>query len=372
MARTLDELRAGIDQCDQALLALMQRRLALVAEVGELKHREGLPVYVPEREAAMLAARRAEAEARGLSPDLIEDVLRRLMRESYANEQDKGYKCLNPELGPVLIVGGRGRLGRRFAEQFRLSGYQVRILDQDDWPDAEALCAGVGLVLVSVPLEQTEAVLRRLPALPEDAVLADLTSVKAGPLAAMAQKHPGPVLGLHPMFGPDVASFAKQVILVSPGHRAQQGAWLLAQMALWGCRLEEVAAEAHDRAMGLIQALRHFTSFAYGCHLMAEGADLDELQRLSSPIYRLELAMVGRLFAQDPALYGAIIQASPDNLALLRRYHQVLGEELARLEHGGTQAFTERFKAVAGFFGAHADTGLAQSRQLLAKAADGH
>lgn len=36
--------------------------MQLVAEVGEVKNRHGLPIYVPDREAAMLASRRNEAE----------------------------------------------------------------------------------------------------------------------------------------------------------------------------------------------------------------------------------------------------------------------------------------------------------------------
>lgn len=50
--------------------------------------------------------------------------------------------------------------------------------------------------------------------------------------------------------------------------------------------------------MAFIQALRHFATFAYGLHLAEENVQLEQLLALSSPIYRLELAMVGRLFAQ--------------------------------------------------------------------------
>ena len=93
-------------------------------------------------------------------------------------------------------------------------------------------------------------------------------------------------------------------------------------------------AKAHDEAMTLIQALRHFATFAYGWHLSREQANLDRLLSLSSPIYRLELAMVGRLFAQDPHLYADIILSSPQNLAMIRRYYQNFGEALGLLERG--------------------------------------
>ncbi len=99
----LQKLRAQIDETDQALLALLAKRLQLVAEVGKVKHQHGLPIYVPEREAAMLSARRQEAEKMGLSPDLIEDVLRRVMRESYHSENQYGFKTVNPEIKRSLL-----------------------------------------------------------------------------------------------------------------------------------------------------------------------------------------------------------------------------------------------------------------------------
>ncbi|WP_249357117.1 chorismate mutase, partial [Citrobacter sp. wls827] len=56
MVAELTALRDQIDEVDKALLDLLARRLELVAEVGEVKSRFGLPIYVPEREASMLAS----------------------------------------------------------------------------------------------------------------------------------------------------------------------------------------------------------------------------------------------------------------------------------------------------------------------------
>ena len=71
MVAELTALRDQIDEVDKALLDLLARRLELVAEVGEVKSRFGLPIYVPEREASMLASRRAEAEALGVPPSTL-------------------------------------------------------------------------------------------------------------------------------------------------------------------------------------------------------------------------------------------------------------------------------------------------------------
>lgn len=374
MAEELNALRDKIDAVDKQLIDLLAARLALVGEVGEVKSRHGLPIYAPDREASMLARRRAEAEALGVPGDLIEDVLRRVMRESYilesASDKEHHFKCMKPELGKVVIIGGQGQLGRLFGNLFSLSGYRVETLGHADWPRADEILHGAGLVMVAVPIDVTCQVIDRLGNLPENCLLVDVTSVKSEPLAHMLAVHQGPVLGLHPMFGPDVASLAKQVIVCCQGREPAASQWLLEQMTIWGARLQQVEARAHDEAMTFIQALRHFATFAYGWHLSREQANIDRLLALSSPIYRLELAMVGRLFAQDPHLYADIILSSPQNLAMIRRYYQNFGEALGLLERGDREGFIEAFSQVSGFFGERADEFLRESRTLLAQAND--
>ncbi|MCE9923378.1 bifunctional chorismate mutase/prephenate dehydrogenase [Aeromonas media] len=374
MAEELNALRDKIDVVDRQLIDLLAARLALVGEVGEVKSRHGLPIYAPDREASMLARRRAEAELLGVPGDLIEDVLRRVMRESYilesASEKENHFKCMKPDLGKVVIIGGQGQLGRLFGQMFGLSGYRVESLEQGDWPRSDEILADAGLVMVAVPIDITCQIIDRLGKLPADCLLVDVTSVKAAPLEHMLAVHKGPVLGLHPMFGPDVASLAKQVIVCCQGRDPAASQWLLDQMTIWGARLQQVEARAHDEAMTLIQALRHFATFAYGWHLSREQANIDRLLALSSPIYRLELAMVGRLFAQDPHLYADIILSSPQNLAMIRRYYQNFGEALGLLERGDRAGFIDAFSQVSGFFGEHADEFLRESRTLLAQAND--
>ncbi len=374
MAEELNALRDKIDAVDKQLIDLLAARLALVGEVGEVKSRHGLPIYAPDREASMLARRRAEAERLGVPGDLIEDVLRRVMRESYilesTSDKEHHFKCMKPALGKVVIIGGQGQLGRLFGQMFGLSGYRVETLEQGDWPRADEILADAGLVMVAVPIDITCQIIDRLGKLPADCLLVDVTSVKSAPLEHMLAVHQGPVLGLHPMFGPDVASLAKQVIVCCQGRDPAASQWLLDQMTIWGARLQQVEAKAHDEAMTLIQALRHFATFAYGWHLSREQANLDRLLSLSSPIYRLELAMVGRLFAQDPHLYADIILSSPQNLAMIRRYYQNFGEALGLLERGDREGFIEAFSQVSSFFGEHADEFLRESRTLLAQAND--
>lgn len=370
MAVELSELRDQIDAVDKQILDLLSQRLALVEKVGEVKSEHGLPIYAPDREAAMLASRRLEAEKKGVPPQLIEDILRRTMRESYASEKDSGFKCLKPDLGSVVIIGGHGQLGNLFGRMFSLSGYNVKVIGSQDWDKADEVLSTAGLVVVTVPIHLTVGVINKLKQLPEDCTLCDLTSIKSLPLQAMLEAHSGPVVGLHPMFGPDVSSFAKQVIAYSNGRGQEQYQWLLEQFAIWGATLRDIEADEHDKGMTLIQALRHFTTFAYGVHLSKENPDLDSLLKLSSPIYRLELAMVGRLFAQDPNLYGDIIFSSQENVEMIKRFSQRLAESVELLEKSDKAAFIENFEQVRAWFGDYSQQFMNESQSLLKQAND--
>ncbi|OOF88429.1 bifunctional chorismate mutase/prephenate dehydrogenase [Rodentibacter ratti] len=368
---TLKDLRSEIDSLDRELIQLFSKRLELVSQVGKVKHQHGLPIYAPDREIAMLQARRLEAEKAGISPDLIEDVLRRFMRESYTNENQFGFKTVNPNIQKIVIVGGHGKLGGLFARYLRASGYPISVLERDDWDVAESILANADAVIVSVPIANTLETIERLkPYLTESMLLADLTSVKREPLAKMLAIHQGAVVGLHPMFGPDIASMAKQVVVRCDGRFPERYEWLLEQIQIWGAKIYQTDAVEHDHNMTYVQALRHFSTFANGLHLSKQPVNLANLLALSSPIYRLELAMIGRLFAQDAELYADIIMDKAENLEVIESLKQTYEEALTFFENHDRQGFIDAFHQVREWFGEYSEQFLKESHQLLQQAND--
>lgn len=361
-------LRDEIDDIDSQLVDLLRKRLDVTTKVGALKSEVGMPIYAPDREAALLSKRRKQASEVGLSPELIEDILRRLMRDSYVSQDASGYQCVNPECNKVVIVGGKGQLGSVFVDLFTRSGYQVDIIEQQDWPRADDILAQASLVIVAVPIRLTAMVIHHLNNLPKECILADITSIKESPLYEMKKAHDGPVVGLHPMFGPDVTGLIKQTIITCEGRYAEQYNWVLQQFQVWGAKIYPVKAHEHDEAMAMVQVMRHFSTIAYGYHLMAEGADIEKLVDMSSPIYRLELIMVGRLFAQDPVLYADIIFANKDNIAMMKRFAYRFLELLEDVEQEDKSAFVDMFNHVSDWFGDYANVFLEESKSMLLKA----
>ena len=381
-----NEIRADIDAADRELVDLIAHRLKLTQKIGKIKAELNLPLYIAEREAALITEKRALAEEQGVSADLIEDVLRRIMRDSY-NSQVKAFgdidnqkASISPEanLKPkidankprIVIVGGRGQLGGLVAQLFSDSKYPVDVIEKSDWPIKASIVRNAGIFIVAVPIRQTNQIIEQLNNLPEDCILADITSVKEYPLETMLQVHNGPVVGLHPMFGPGIKHLAKQTIVVCHGRHPTKYQWLLDQFAQWGAILAPVDAKEHDYLMSIIQVLRHFSTIAYGYHLKQENIDLDKVLQLSSPIYRLELIMVGRLFAQDPKLYSDIIFSDKNNIPMVKRFAERFVTVLELLENQDKDGFKKLFEETAAWFGEHADKFLLESNQIIATAND--
>jgi len=143
--------------------------------------------------------------------------------------------------------------------------------------------------------------------------------------------------------------------------------WFLDQLTLWGNVLVETPASEHDEIMGIVQALRHFATFTFGQFLCSRGVPVLRTLELSSPIYRLELAMVGRLFAQDPQLYAEIIFATPERQALLKDYLESLQKNLSLVERGDKTEFIARFRQIAEWFGPFSEQAMRESTFLVEK-----
>jgi chorismate mutase/prephenate dehydrogenase len=364
----LDQLRVQIDAIDRRLVELLAQRLQVVEQVTKVKQKHDLPTFHPAREENLISARRAQAADAGLDPDYVEDLFRTVLRHSRVGQLTTlGRRGVRPG-AKALIVGGRGQMGRFFADWFRRSDYEARVLDREDWPHARTLARDVDLCMLAVPIDVTAEVAARIgPHLPHSCVLTDVTSLKRKPLEAMLHGHRGPVVGLHPLFGPATVTMDKQIVVVCPGRHLDQCQWLLDQLNVWGNVLVETPAAEHDEIMGIVQALRHFATFAFGQFLHSRGIPIARTLELSSPIYRLELAMVGRLFAQDPALYAEIVFATPDRLALLKDYLQSLQQNLGLVERGDKDEFIARFRKVAEWFGPFSEQAMRESAFLVDK-----
>jgi chorismate mutase len=82
----LKMLREKIDEMDNELISIISQRLDIVRQIGELKMKNNLPAYQPERWKEVLETRIANAKTRHnfslLSPDFFKNILELIHDES--------------------------------------------------------------------------------------------------------------------------------------------------------------------------------------------------------------------------------------------------------------------------------------------------
>lgn len=84
----MTEVRAGVDQVDRELVALLARRFGYMDAAARIKPERGLVRDEP-RKAQVIANVRAEAERLGLPAERLADLWDRLVEHSIAHELEE-------------------------------------------------------------------------------------------------------------------------------------------------------------------------------------------------------------------------------------------------------------------------------------------
>ena len=221
----------------------------------------------------------------------------------------------------LAVVGARGQMGGLFVNRCSQAGLDVAqvnrpFADQDLVP----ALAQAQLIMFSVPASAFDAVLARvLPFADPGAIVCDNVSVKVLPVNAMLQAWGGPVVGTHPLFGPEPGKEDRAVAVV-PGR--DEAACLAVEQ--WLLELEfspfRCTAEEHDLAMAQIQGLNFATTVAYLAALSRQ----DELLRFLTPSFRRRLQAAEKMLREDADLFSTLFEANPYSQEAVRRYRNYL------------------------------------------------
>jgi chorismate mutase/prephenate dehydrogenase len=365
--KSLAELRDAIDRVDREILELLRKRTEIVTHVAAFKrnHRVQIRDFVRERE--VLNGRREIAESLGLNGGVIESIYRLIMLASRDYQASLKVEVpLDMEPKRIALIGGAGQMGELLARMFRELGHDVRIADVATTLSAPQAARDADVVVVSVPIEVTEQVIRDIgPHLRPDALLMDITSIKQGPLNAMLEATQASVIGTHPMFGPGVHSLQGQRVVLCPGRGEAWQKWLTAVLVGRGLQVTVTTAEQHDRAMALVQVLTHFQTQVLGLALSRLKIPLAESLTFTSPAYLMELYVAARHFAQAPELYGPIEMLNPMTQTITATFRAAADEVSEILRVRDQQRFNAMFDEVRAFFGDFTAEALEQSSFLI-------
>ena len=365
---TLAQMRAQLDVVDQTLMQTAAARQALVAKIGAAKLETGGALFDRVRERQVYEKARENAEDAGLDPAVGQRLINVLVEASHRLQARQLAEGKRADVSPrhFLIIGGGGGMGSLFCGALRERGHRVSILEADDGQDPAALVPAAEVVVVCVPMDKACEVARSVgPLLNEDALLCDVNSLKSEVCQAMAEAFDGQVLGTHPMFGPSVSTLRRQKVVVCPVRPGPLTDWLPREFAQMGLEIIESDPSHHDRMMAVVQVLVHFHTIVMGEALRRTGITIEESLRFTSPIYRLELSIVGRLFAQDPGLYAEIEMTNPYGPEVIEHFSAAAQHVAKVVRDGQRQTFHETFGAVTDYFSAFSTEAMQLSDFLI-------
>ncbi len=360
----LDELRTALTDLDGQLLELVARRQRLSEQVAAVKRASGRATRDFARERDVILRGRNTAQRLGISPDLAEALLRRLIQSSLATQEQARVAAQAQGSGKrALVVGGRGKMGGWFVEFLASQGYGVAIADPAgplagfdyvaDWREDPL---DYDVIVLATPLGITAGLLGWLAGRRPRGLIFDLGSLKTplraglNALAAAGCR----VTSLHPMFGPDTVLLSgRHVIFIDLGHA---GALADAQSLFASTMAERVVMglDEHDRLIAYVLGLSHALNIAFFTALAESGEAAPRLANLSSTTFDAQMDVASRVAAESPELYYEIQSLNEYGSQSLRALRQAVDRLVTAIESHDQAGFTAIMDRGRAYFAARA------------------
>ena len=208
----------------------------------------------------------------------------------------------------IGIIGGTGSMGGWFRDFFSCAGYKVMISGRKTEITCTDIIRECDVIILSVPLDALIAISGQIgPLLHKNQLLMDLCSLKETAVKSMLDCTEAEVIGTHPLFGPYTDSLKGQNVIICEGRGEQWLKWLENEYISKGAFVTFMEPSVHDRHMAVVQGLTHFLTICMGRTLQKLNMDAESALSCSTPVFRINYDLTGRLFAQDLGLYKSII-----------------------------------------------------------------
>ena len=267
----------------------------------------------------------------------------------------------------VGIIGGTGKLGGLFKKIFEEENFDVLVSSRSTSLSKEELIRKSDIVIVSVPIESTIGVIREIvPFMTKEKLFIDLTSLKVGPVDEML-KSKADVLGAHPLFAPSIGDIKGQTIILCPERISNKELYQIVNKIFIkkGANVLEMSPDAHDKMMGVIQGLTHFSAIAL-CHSLKDlNFDIKKSFECTSPVYRLTLDMAGRILNQEPELYADISILNPKTSEILSQYIKSAETLFNIIEDRDREGFIKFFEEASEYLGDFTEKAEKESNILI-------
>ncbi|MBU0991395.1 MAG: prephenate dehydrogenase/arogenate dehydrogenase family protein [Proteobacteria bacterium] len=267
----------------------------------------------------------------------------------------------------IGIIGGSGGMGRLFEGVFKKSGHHVLIAGRKTVLTYEDLARKSDVVILSAPADASIEICKSVgPLMTEDQLLMDFCSLKEDIVTAMlSYTEKAEVVGTHPMFGPFTESLEGQNIVLCPGRGDKWQAWLKSEFQKLGAEILVMPAITHDKNMAVVQGLTHLLTICTGRTLQKINMTPDDAVLYATPIFRMNIDLIGRLFAQDLELFSMLVGKNRYVPDVIDTFIKAMEEGKRLLVNGCPEEGIRFLEDIKGFLGDFCEEGLKQSNRYL-------
>jgi prephenate dehydrogenase len=266
----------------------------------------------------------------------------------------------------IGIIGGTGGMGRWFETFFSEAGHNVLISGRKTEITYEDVAHDCDVVILSVPLDAAILISKRIgPIMNKDQLLMDFCSLKESILENMLSYTSAQVIGTHPLFGPFTDSIKGQNIIICHGRGAHWLGWLEDEFTKRGAVVTKMDSVTHDKNMAVVQGLTHLLTISLGRTLQKLNISPSDAVLFSTPVFRLKIDLLARLFAQDLGLYASLISKNIYVKDVVDTFLSAIDEGKECLLSGRDDIAISFMESIRGFLGDYCQEGLEESNKVL-------
>ncbi len=208
--------------------------------------------------------------------------------------------------------------------------------------------SGADLILICAPTEAVPGIIDEvMPHTKSDTIISEIASFKTKTIPALKRSGGLGPLSIHPMFGPDIATFQGETIAVVTVNDSVKE-MKTARALFPESKLVPLDPETHDRCMAAILSLPYFMNLAFA-RVMADG-DLQLMKELAGPSFEVQIAVTQSIIGESPELIRSLINDDMFSWPLIRKFMAEANHLITLLKSGSdvVDPFLEKLKGSMG------------------------
>ncbi len=349
MSQDLKSLRDRLDVLDKQLVQIAAERQRIVSEIGKTKNKTGKGTRDFRREREVMDNVRSEAAKQGIAPDLVESMMKTLIRYSLTRQEQEMVSAQGDGQGKTaLVIGGAGRLGKWLADFIGSQGYSITIADPAadtygairDWHE---VTLDHDLIIVAAPIKISGDILEEIARIKPPGLIIEVASIKEpvrnGLLAL--KSHDCRYASIHPMFGPDTQLLSgKHIVMVDfSSEKEQQITTDLFSATM--AQLVSMGLDEHDKMIAYVLGLSHILNISFFSSLSRSGISASELKHISSTTFDHQVSVASRVASDNPHLYFEIQRLNPYGKDMLLGFKDTIEKLVDAIEDNNEGDFSE-------------------------------